>query len=68
MISALFLAKSPLIYNFTAIKTHSFILEICIEYCHVPGTVLDTKEKAHSGPAMSLLSTEGKRLANTQNK
>lgn len=48
MISALFLAKSLLMYDFTAIKIHSFILEICIENLHVPGTVLNTKAIADS--------------------
>lgn len=68
MISALFLSKSPLMYDFTAIKIESFIPEICIEYLHVPGTVLAMKERADSEPAISLFPVKGRRSVNTQNK
>lgn len=50
-------------YDFTAIKIHSFILEMCIEYLHVSGivgTVLNMKETEDSEPAMSLLSIAGR--------
>ena len=53
-------------YNFTAIKIQSFIPEICIEYLHVPGTVLATKERADSEPAISLFSVKGRGPVNTK--
>lgn len=68
MIYALFLAKKPLTYSFIAIKIHSFILEICIGYPHVPSTVLVMKERGDSKPAMSLFSIKGRGSINIQNK